>query len=221
MGNYISFSCTLISPTMKSSKAARVILPGGEIRQFREPVKAAELMLESPNYFIVNSRSLNIGRRFSALAADEDLEFGNVYIMFPMKRVNSIVTAADMAVFFMAANVVAKRLPAGKVKISPEGASTATSTSTSAVDDSRGSEVGRSRLDLDDVEGFPLPEFKYSFNWKLEERGRLPGWGKRYRLASSYFAERWTNSRYGNGVLNLQTLNQTASGQYIVKIKGK
>lgn len=106
---------------MGSTKAARVILPGGEIRQFREPVKAAELMLEHPAYFLVNSRSLNMGRRFSALSADEDLEFGNVYIMFPMKRVNSMITAADMAVLLMAANSAAKRISgSGNVKVSPD-----------------------------------------------------------------------------------------------------
>nr|KYP35847.1 hypothetical protein KK1_043084 [Cajanus cajan] len=98
MGNYVS--CTLAPPLMKNAKATRVIIPTGEVKQFREIVKAAELMLEHPNYFLVNSRSLHIGRRFSPLAADEDLEFGNVYIFFPMRRVNSLVTPADMAVLF-------------------------------------------------------------------------------------------------------------------------
>ncbi|THG09605.1 uncharacterized protein LOC114281576 [Camellia sinensis] len=141
MGNY---SCSLISPTMKKSKAARVILPSGEIRQFREPMKAAELMLECPTFFLVNSRSLNIGRRFSPLAADEDLEFGNLYFLFPMKRVNSIVTAPDMAVFFMAANSRTKKVKGGNVRISLQSG-----------------QVGDSRLNLEGVEGFPAPEFKY------------------------------------------------------------
>ncbi|WCJ33236.1 hypothetical protein M5689_014610 [Euphorbia peplus] len=120
MGNYIS--CTLATPLINNSKAARVILPGGEVRQFRQPVKAAELMLECPSYFLVNSQSLHIGRRFSALTADEELEFGNVYLMFPMKRVNSIVSAADMASLFLAANSAAKRISGGnsKVRVLPE-----------------------------------------------------------------------------------------------------
>ncbi|KAM7277306.1 hypothetical protein ACFE04_019172 [Oxalis oulophora] len=118
MGNYIS--CTLATPLIKTHKASRVVLPTGEIRQFRQPVKAAEFMFECPNYFLANSQSLHIGRRFSALSADEELELGNVYIMFPMKKVNSIVTAADMAIFFMAANSAAKRIGGGKGKITPE-----------------------------------------------------------------------------------------------------
>ncbi|KAK7343455.1 hypothetical protein VNO77_12210 [Canavalia gladiata] len=118
MGNYVS--CTFAPPLMKNAKAARVIFPTGEVKQFRQMVKAAELMLEHPNYFLVNSRSLHIGRRFSALAADEDLEFGNVYIFFPMRRLNSVVTAPDMAVLFLAANSAAKRLSAAKARVLPE-----------------------------------------------------------------------------------------------------
>ncbi|KAJ4841293.1 hypothetical protein Tsubulata_030570 [Turnera subulata] len=49
------------------------------------------------------------------------LEFGiwgNVYIVFPMKRTSPVVVAAaDMAVFFMAANYAAKRISGGKSKI--------------------------------------------------------------------------------------------------------
>ncbi|KAI3744413.1 hypothetical protein L1987_57493 [Smallanthus sonchifolius] len=102
MGNYVS-SCTfMIAPVMKSNKAARVIFPSGEVRQFRESIKAAEIMLDCPGFFVVNSRTLNINRCFSSLSADEDLEPGNIYIMFPMRRVNSMVTPADMAVFWMA-----------------------------------------------------------------------------------------------------------------------
>ncbi|KAJ1382905.1 hypothetical protein SESBI_43814 [Sesbania bispinosa] len=118
MGNYIS--CTLAPPLMRNAKATRVVFPTGEVKQFKEIVKAAELMLENPNYFLVNSRSLHIGRRFSALAADEELEFGNVYIFFPMRRLNSVVTAADMAVLFLAANSAAKRLSAGKARVIPD-----------------------------------------------------------------------------------------------------
>ncbi|XP_004496994.1 uncharacterized protein [Cicer arietinum] len=118
MGNYVS--CTLAPPLMKNAKATRVILPTGEVKQFREIMKAAELMLENPSFFLVNSRSLHISRRFSPLVADEELEFGNVYIFFPMRRLNSVVTAADMAVLFLAANSAAKRLSNGKTRVQPD-----------------------------------------------------------------------------------------------------
>ncbi|XP_057810727.1 uncharacterized protein LOC131025126 [Salvia miltiorrhiza] len=121
MGNYAS--CAFVAPKLRSPRSARVILPTGEVRQFRQPVKAAELMLEAPNFFVVNSKSLAINRRFSPLAADEDLEFGNLYVMFPIRRSSSVVTAADVAVFLMAASSAPKRITGGhSVRISPEAA---------------------------------------------------------------------------------------------------
>ncbi|KVH96232.1 Protein of unknown function DUF4228 [Cynara cardunculus var. scolymus] len=115
MGNYASACNLMISPRMKSNKAARVIFPTGEIRQFQESVKAAEIMLDCPNFFLVNSQSLNINRRFSPLSADEELESGNFYIMFPMRRLNSMITPADMALFWMSANSAAKRIESKKI----------------------------------------------------------------------------------------------------------
>ncbi|GMN38695.1 hypothetical protein TIFTF001_007929 [Ficus carica] len=177
MGNYVS--CTLATPLMKNSKAVRVIFPGGEVRQLREAVKAAELMLELPNFFLANSSGLHIGRRFSALSADEELEFGNVYVMFPMRRVNSVITAADMAVFFLAANSAAKRISGGKVRILPDSGNERELTaaaegveydpqgySHSHVDDhdQNGHQIKGSTLSLEGVhEGFDqvLPEYKY------------------------------------------------------------
>lgn len=144
MGNYTS--CALATPLIKHGKAARVVFPGGELRQFRELVKAAELMLECPGFFLVSSRGLTIGRRFSALSADEELELGNVYVMFPMKRLNSVVTAADMAVLFMAANSAAKRISGGDNSriLKEEG--------------NGGAKLGN----LEGIdEGFPIPEMKF------------------------------------------------------------
>ncbi|KAI3502945.1 hypothetical protein L1887_31356 [Cichorium endivia] len=109
MGNYVS--CTLTHRNGKYSKATKVILPNGEIRKFQEPVNAAELMLESPNSFVVNSKSLRIGARFSALNADEDLEFASVYVMFPMNRVNSVVTTSDLGSLFISAKKIGRIAP--------------------------------------------------------------------------------------------------------------
>ncbi|XP_074289619.1 uncharacterized protein LOC141614771 [Silene latifolia] len=116
MGNYAS--CTLGGAHEKHKRAARVIFPSGEIKQFNQPTKAAELMLEIPNYFLVNSTSLQMGRRITALNADEDLEIGDVYVMLSMQRVNSFVTAADMAALYLAAKRGSGGR-AGKVRVVP------------------------------------------------------------------------------------------------------
>ncbi|XP_023521532.1 uncharacterized protein LOC111808715 [Cucurbita pepo subsp. pepo] len=154
MGNYIS--CSLATPLIKNFKAVRVVLPGGEVRQFRESVNAAELMLECPTHFLANAQSLHIGRRFSALAADEELEFGNVYLMFPMKRVNSVVTAADLATFFMAANSAARRISAAKVRVIHENRNRESGESEAESRPRISDENNGPRLSLEGIEGFPM-----------------------------------------------------------------
>ncbi|XXG65558.1 hypothetical protein AAC387_Pa05g3228 [Persea americana] len=139
MGNYIS--CTLSTHTGKHSNGAKVIFPDGEIRQFDQLINAAELMLETPNHFLVNSLSLQIGRRFSPLSADEDLEMGNVYVMFPMRRVNSAIVPADMGRLLMTANSAARRASGVTARISPE--------CDIAAQRGMGEEV---KLDLDEIE---------------------------------------------------------------------
>ncbi|KAI8031097.1 hypothetical protein LOK49_LG01G03015 [Camellia lanceoleosa] len=100
-------------------------------------------MLETPNFFVVNSASLQIGRRFSALNADEDLEIANVYVMFPMKRLNSMVTAADMGALFLTANSAAKN-----IRVLPEP-------------QKMEQEEAVPKLNVDDIEEFSMPEFKH------------------------------------------------------------
>jgi hypothetical protein len=113
MGNYIA--CSLSAGGNKQWRGIKVIFPCGEIRKFEEAVTAAELMVEMPSFFVVNTRSLQIGRRFCALNADEELEYGNVYVMIPMKKLNSAVTAADMGTLLL----TAKRVSAKANKILP------------------------------------------------------------------------------------------------------
>lgn len=153
-------------------RAAKVIFPGGEVRRFDEPVKAAELMLESPNFFVVNSLSLQMGRRFSALNADEDLEMANVYVMFPMQRVNSLVTAADMGALFL----VAKKAVSGRKKrISPADQPAVAAPENLRTDDDQGAAAAAAapRLNLDDIENFSAPEFMHRLSMSRSKKPLL------------------------------------------------
>ncbi|KAL4652041.1 hypothetical protein ACB092_01G204100 [Castanea dentata] len=162
MGNYVS--CALSSPGGKQSRATKVIFPSGQIQEFHAPIKAAELMLETPNFFVVNSMSVQIGRRFSALNADEDLEMANVYVMFPMKRLNSIVTAADMGALFLTANSPDKRGSGeANIRTFPEPGDVPQLVEGKTADDWQENEaaVAVPKLNLDDIEEFSSPEFMH------------------------------------------------------------
>ena len=121
-------------------------------------------MLETPNFFLVNSRSLKIGCRFFPLNADEDLELANVYIMFPMNRVNSTVTAADLGALFLTANSVSKR-GFRKTRISPESADLISPTGVDL--------KTFPKLNLDDIEDFSAPDFMHRLSLSRSKKPLL------------------------------------------------
>ncbi|XP_019154617.1 PREDICTED: uncharacterized protein LOC109151153 [Ipomoea nil] len=151
MGNYIS--CTMLGPIGGRGRCATVILPAGEIRRFYEPVNAAEVMLEHcPGHFLVNTKSLHDGRRFCPLGAVEELEVGNAYAAFAMKRVSSLVTAADMGALFLAAAAKNRRAAGrGSAKVLPADC-------TEGLDE--GLVGSLPKLKLDDIEDFSAPDLK-------------------------------------------------------------
>ncbi|KAI4352145.1 hypothetical protein L6164_006425 [Bauhinia variegata] len=170
MGNYIS--CTLSTQGSKPSKAIRVIFPTGEIRQLQEAVKAAELMLDMPNFFVVNTRSLRTGQRFSALNADEELELGRVYVLFPMKRLNSVVTADDMGALLITINASGKRVSKGKVRILPEN-DVEEKMRENWQENMAAQIESKPRLNLDDIEDFSISEFMHRLSMHRSKKPLL------------------------------------------------
>ncbi|KAL8157527.1 uncharacterized protein LOC141714116 [Apium graveolens] len=188
MGNHASLCSSRISAT---SKASKVIFPGGEVRQFRRPVKAAELMLESPGSFLANTKALNVGRRFTALSADEDLEFGNIYIVFPMKRLKSVVKGDDLDVLFMVANPTATT---NKVRVLPDSTQAAL----------QKSEVEGLKISFEENEGFYSGEFKHRLSVSRSRKPMLDTITEEQSKNSKCFprAARQNFGLYPNTIIN-------------------
>lgn len=126
-----------------------MILPDGGVRDINVQTKAAELMMEMPSHFLVDAKSLKIGRKLIPLSADDDLDVGgcHVYIAFPMTRVASAANASDMARLFMAGK---KRLRScDNRKVSPE----------EKEEDVR--LITGTKLNLEDIEDFSAVEFMH------------------------------------------------------------
>ncbi|KAH0860635.1 hypothetical protein HID58_088896 [Brassica napus] len=157
MGNYVSSALSKTSSS--SSPAARVILPNGEVRRIHEPTKAAELMMEIPSFFLVDAKSLKIGRKFNPLAADDDLQIKSchVYIAFPMTRATSAANASDMARLFAAAK---KRQ---RSRVGPKS---------SGEDDVKMISAG-SKLNLEDIEEFSAAEFMHRISVSKSKKPKL------------------------------------------------
>ncbi|ESQ49773.1 hypothetical protein EUTSA_v10022137mg [Eutrema salsugineum] len=167
MGNYVScaLSKTTSSVSSPSPAAAKVILPDCRVRDIHAPTKAAELMMEMPSHFLVDAKSLKIGRKFTPLAADDDIDLGgcHVYVAFPMTRVASAANASDMARLFLAGKKRAKSCD--NRRVSPE--------EEEDDDDVRLMSSGAKLLNLEDIEDFSAAEFIHRISVSKSKKPQL------------------------------------------------
>ncbi|KAG2311704.1 hypothetical protein Bca4012_026157 [Brassica carinata] len=173
MGNYVS---SALSKT--SSSATTVILPDGEVRHIHEPTKAAELMMEFPSFFLVDAKSLKIGRKLNPLAADDDLELRgcHVYVSFPMARATSAANASDLARLFAAAKKQQRRRVG--VKSSRVGTAVKHCHNGRVSPDGEVDDVGvmlstGSKLSLEDIEEFSAAEFMHRISISKSKKPKL------------------------------------------------
>ncbi|KAJ0237179.1 hypothetical protein HA466_0250820 [Hirschfeldia incana] len=160
MGNYVSCALSKTTSSDSSSPSTKVILPDGEVRDINVQTKAAELMMEMPSHFIVDVKSLKIGRKLIPLSADDDLDVEgcHVYVAFPMTRVASAANASDMARIFMAGK---KRLRScDNRKVSPE-----------EEEDVR--LITGTKLNLEDIEDFSAVEFMHRISVSKSKKPEL------------------------------------------------
>uniref|UniRef100_A0A1S3BSD7 DUF4228 domain protein n=1 Tax=Cucumis melo TaxID=3656 RepID=A0A1S3BSD7_CUCME len=84
----------------KSTNTAKLLdIDGGLIGKVKLPVKAAELMLESPGHVISPVDVLRRTRRISALKADDELVGGKIYVVVAVGRIGSKVSMAELENF--------------------------------------------------------------------------------------------------------------------------
>ncbi|CAI9774283.1 unnamed protein product [Fraxinus pennsylvanica] len=102
MGNFTS-CCSVESQT------AKIIDLHGNIRIVEIPLTAADLMLEEPGRVVSPAVEISGSDfRFSAMKADEELTAGKVYVLIPVRRVNSKVSESEMAVIKASTGVKSK-----------------------------------------------------------------------------------------------------------------
>ncbi|CAD5321935.1 hypothetical protein AtNW77_Chr3g0157801 [Arabidopsis thaliana] len=157
MGNYVS--CALYKTS--SSPLTKVILPDGGVRDIHVPTKAAELMMEMPSYFLVDTKSVKVGRKFIPLAADDDLDLGgcHVYVAFPMTRATSAANASDMARLYLTGKKRTKSCD--NRRVSPEN------------EDNDDVRLIGPKLNLEDIEEFSAAEFIHRISVSKSKKPQL------------------------------------------------
>ncbi|GLJ16447.1 hypothetical protein SUGI_0279860 [Cryptomeria japonica] len=91
MGSYLSCASSILS-----FNTVKVVGLDGSVKEFERGIKVAEVMLENPQHFVCNANSLVVGRRIEPLSADYDLQVKQIYLVFPMSKLHSLLSPSEM-----------------------------------------------------------------------------------------------------------------------------
>lgn len=67
------------------------------IRDFPEPVKVAEILRESPGFFVCHADAMRYDEYVSPLSAEQELQVEHLYFMLPVTKLRHPLLASDMA----------------------------------------------------------------------------------------------------------------------------
>ncbi|KAH9314755.1 hypothetical protein KI387_023382, partial [Taxus chinensis] len=106
MGNCVSTS----SSNTQFMQTAKIIFFDGGLKEFSKPIKAEEIIVQNPGYFLCHWDSLHIGKFMAAVNSKEDLELGELYFVLPLSKLQYVLSASDMAAMVFKANSAIKQI---------------------------------------------------------------------------------------------------------------
>ncbi|CAN6469145.1 unnamed protein product [Victoria cruziana] len=141
MGNHFSCVCVVDCPVVRLADLA------GNVHEFPSARPVAELMIEFPGHIVAPADEVLKSRRVRSLRADEEAKPGELYLLFPMGRVNSRVADHEVAA---AAAAVSRRSRAKSngAKVFPTAAAEARSPTNVKMDTVEAPETGLAGLRL-------------------------------------------------------------------------
>ncbi|KAF3328965.1 hypothetical protein FCM35_KLT06043 [Carex littledalei] len=95
--------------TRASSSIKLISVTDGTITKFQKPVRASELMVENPGWFVCDSAELGVGVRVPGLTADEKLQPSRLYFLLPVDMLYSVLTDEEMDSLSYKASIALKK----------------------------------------------------------------------------------------------------------------
>ena len=88
---------------------AQIIHWDGSLEELKQPLKAAQILSRSPNCFLCSSESMFVGTHPPQLAADDDLQLGQIYFLLPLSPSRAPLSLPDLcALAIMASSALSR-----------------------------------------------------------------------------------------------------------------
>lgn len=107
---HTTLTCKL-STRSSSSSSIKLIsaTDDGTVYKFYKPLRAADIMVQNPGWFICDSAQLSVGLRVPGLTADEKLQPSHLYFLLPVDMLYSVLTDEEMDSLSYKASIAFKK----------------------------------------------------------------------------------------------------------------
>ncbi|KAJ7001186.1 hypothetical protein D5086_008938 [Populus alba] len=89
---------------LNRTSPAKIVHIDGRLQEFREPIKASNVLSLNPNSFLCSSESMYIDRRLPQVPDDEELQVGQLYFLMPLSKSKTPLSLQELCVLASKAN---------------------------------------------------------------------------------------------------------------------
>ncbi|GLJ14955.1 hypothetical protein SUGI_0244070 [Cryptomeria japonica] len=98
------------SPQTQFMQTAKVMFFNGIMKEFREPIKAGDIIGHNSGYFLCHWDCLHIDKFMVSVNSEEELELGDLYFLLPLCKLQYVLSVSDMAAMVFKANSAIKQI---------------------------------------------------------------------------------------------------------------
>lgn len=73
-----------------------VIQSNGKLQEFKQPIRAGNLLSQNPSCFVCCSETMNVDSFPVQMAEDDELQVGQLYFLMPISKSHSLITLQDL-----------------------------------------------------------------------------------------------------------------------------
>jgi PADRE domain len=105
-----TLTCKLSTLSSGSSSSIKLISATDDtLYKFHKPLRAADVMVQNPGWFVCDSAQLGVGLRVPGLTADEKLIPSRLYFLLPLDLLYSVLTDEEMDSLSYKASIAFKK----------------------------------------------------------------------------------------------------------------
>ncbi|KAK2978360.1 hypothetical protein RJ640_016462 [Escallonia rubra] len=90
---------------MHWTSTAKIIHNDGRLQEFRQPVKAGQVLSDNANCFLCSSETMYVDSHVPHVPADEELQLGQLYFLLPISKSQAPLSLQDLCSLAIKASI--------------------------------------------------------------------------------------------------------------------